>query len=49
MVLPTSGPVRGVGSADFLGLQADSQSLQPDVIGGDIGDSHELYTGRLPD
>jgi hypothetical protein len=49
MVLPTSGPVRGVGSADFLGVQADSQSSQPDVIGGDIGDSHELYTGRLPD
>ena len=49
LVLPTSGPVRGVGGADFLGLQAVSQSSQPDVIGGDIGDSHDWIPGRLPD
>ena len=49
LVLPTSGPVRGVAGADFLGLQADSQSSQPDVIGGDIVDSHDWIPGRLPD
>ena len=49
LVLPTWGPVRGVAGADFLGLQADSQSSQPDVIGGDIGDSHEWIPARLPD
>ena len=49
LVLPTSGPVRGVGGADFLGLQAESQSSQPDVIGGDLGDSHDWIPGRLPD
>jgi hypothetical protein len=49
LVLPTSGPVRGAGGADFLGLQADSQSSQPDVIGGDIVDSHDWIPGRLPD
>jgi hypothetical protein len=45
MALPTSGPVRGVAGADFLGLQSHSQSSQPDVIGGDFGDPHELIPG----
>jgi hypothetical protein len=49
LVLPTSGPVRGVAGADFLGLQSNSQSSQPDVIGGDTGDSHDWIPGRLPD
>jgi predicted anti-sigma-YlaC factor YlaD len=49
LVLPTSGPVRGVAGADFLGLQSNSQSSQPDVIGGDIGDSHDWIPARLPD
>jgi hypothetical protein len=49
LALPTSGPVRGVAGADFLGLQSNSQSSQPDVIGGDIGDSHDWIPGRLPD
>jgi hypothetical protein len=49
LVLPTSGPVRGVAGADFLGLQSNNQSAQPDVIGGDLGDSHDLIPGRLPD
>jgi len=49
LVLPTSGPVRGVAGADFLGLQSNSQSWQPDVIGGDISDSHDWIPGRLPD
>jgi hypothetical protein len=49
LVLPTSGPVRGVAGADFLGLQSNSQSSQPDVIGGDLGDSHDLIAGSLPD
>jgi hypothetical protein len=41
--------VRGVAGADFLGLQSNGQSSQPDVIGGDIGDSHDWIPGRLPD
>jgi len=49
LVLPTSGPIRGVAGADFLGLQSNSQSSQPDVIGGDIGDSHDWIPARLPD
>jgi hypothetical protein len=49
LALPTSGPVRGVAGADFLGLQSHSQAWQPDVIGGDFGDSHDLIPGRLPD
>jgi hypothetical protein len=49
LALPTSGPVRGVAGADFLGLQAESQSAQPDVIGGDIGDSHDWIPVRLPE
>jgi hypothetical protein len=47
-VLPTSGPVRGVAGADFLGLQADTPSSQPDVIGGDV-ESHDWIPGRLPE
>jgi len=49
MALPTSGPVRGVAGADFLGLQSHSQSSQPDVIGGDFGDPHELIPGGPTD
>jgi hypothetical protein len=49
LVLPTSGPVRGVAGADFLGLQTNSQSSQPDVVGGDLSDSRDLIPGRLPD
>jgi len=49
LVLPTSGPVRGVAGADFLGLQLDRQSSPPDVIGGDVGDSHDWIPARLPD
>jgi hypothetical protein len=49
LALPTSGPVRGVAGADFLGLQSHSQAWQPDVIGGEFGDSHDLIPGRLPD
>lgn len=49
LVLPTSGPVRGVAGADFLGMQAESQSSQPDVIGGDIVDSHDWIPERLLD
>jgi hypothetical protein len=49
LVLPTSGPVRGIAGADFLGLQSNNRSSQPDVIGGDLGDSREWIPGRLPD
>ena len=49
MALPTSGPVRGVAGADFLGLQSHNQSTQPDVIGGDFGDPHELIPGGPTD
>jgi len=45
LALPTSGPVRGVAGADFLGLQSHSQVSQPDVVGGDFGDSHDLIPG----
>jgi len=45
LALPTSGPVRGVAGADFLGLQSYNQASQPDVIGGDSGDSRELIPG----
>jgi len=48
LALPSSGPVRGVAGADFLGLQAESQSSQPDVIGGELGDSHDWVPERLP-
>jgi hypothetical protein len=49
LALPPSGPVRGVAGADFLGLQSHSQAWQPDVIGGDFGDSHDLIAGKLSD
>ena len=49
MALPTSGPVRGMTGADFLGLQSHNQSTQPDVIGGDFGDPHELIPGGPTD
>jgi len=49
ILLPTSGPVRAVAGADFLGLQSNSQTSQPDVIGGEAGDSHDLIPGRLPE
>jgi hypothetical protein len=49
LALPTSGPVRGVAGADFLGLQSHNQAWQPDVIGGDFGDSHDVIPGRLTD
>jgi hypothetical protein len=45
LALPTTGPVRGVAGADFLGLQSHNQASQPDVIGGDFGDSHEVIPG----
>jgi len=49
LALPTTGPIRGVAGADLLGFQSNTQSSQPDVIGGDIGESHDLVPGRLPD
>jgi len=49
LLLPTSGPVRGVAGADFLGLQTVSESSQPDVIGGEVVDSHEWNPASLPD
>ena len=45
LVLPTSGPVRGVAGADFLGLQNHNQMSQPDVVGGDLSDTHDLIPG----
>ena len=49
LALPTSGPVRGVTGADFLGLQTVSQSTQPDVIGGDVIDAHDWIQESRPD
>jgi len=49
LALPTTGPVRGVAGADFLGLQVASQATQPDVLGGDLGDSHDLIPGGPSD
>jgi hypothetical protein len=49
LALPTSGPVRGIAGADFLGLQTVSQSTQPDVVGGDVIDSHDWIQERQPD
>ena len=49
LALPTSGPVRGVAGADFLGLQSHNQVSQPDVIGGDFGDLHDLNPGGPTD
>ncbi|SPE23864.1 hypothetical protein SBA2_170020 [Acidobacteriia bacterium SbA2] len=45
LALPSTGPVRGVAGADFLGLQSRNQALQPDVVGGETGDTHELNLG----
>ena len=45
LALPTSGPVRGVAGADFLGFESHNQVSQADVIGGDFGDSHDLIPG----
>jgi len=45
LTLPTTGPVRGVTGADFLGLQSHSQTSQPDVVGGEPGDTHDLVLG----
>ena len=49
LALPTTGPVRGVAGADFLGLQSPSQATQPDVLGGDVSDSHDLNLGGPSD
>ena len=49
LALPTSGPVRGVAGADFLGLQSPGQAPQPDVLGGDLSDSHDLVPGGPSD
>jgi len=49
LVLPNSGPVRGVAGTDFLGLQSVSRTSQPDVIVGDIVDSHDSIPERLSD
>jgi len=49
LVLPVSGPVRGVAGADFLGLQSQNQVSQPDVFGGDLGDSRGLVPGGPSD
>jgi hypothetical protein len=49
LVLPTSGPVRGVAGTEFLGLQTVSQSSQPDVVGGGAVDPRDWNLGRLPD
>jgi len=45
LALPSTGPVRGVAGADFLGLQNRNQASQPDVVGGDLGDPHDLILG----
>jgi len=45
LVLPITGPVRGVAGADFLGLQSRSQASQPDVVGGESGETHDLILG----
>jgi len=45
LALPSTGPVRGVAGADFLGLESRSQAVQPDVVGGEIVDAHELNLG----
>ena len=45
LALPTTGPVRNVAGADFLGLQSRSQTSQPDVVGGELGDTHDLILG----
>jgi hypothetical protein len=45
LALPTTGPVRGVAGADFLALQSRSQASQPDVVGGESSDTHDLIMG----
>ena len=45
LALPNTGPVRGVAGADFLGLQSHTQASQPDVVGGDFGDTHDVIPG----
>jgi len=45
LALPTTGPVRGVAGADFLGLQSRNQASQPDVVGGESGETHDLILG----
>jgi len=45
LALPSAGPVRGVAGADFLGLESRNQASQPDVVGGEMGDTHELNLG----
>jgi hypothetical protein len=47
LALPSSGPVRGVEGAEFLGLQSNNQAAQPDVIGADFADSRELPSGKI--
>jgi predicted anti-sigma-YlaC factor YlaD len=49
LALPNTGPVRGVAGADFLGLQSPSQATQPDLLGGDSSDSHDLDPGGPSD
>jgi len=49
LALPSTGPLRGVAGADFLGLQSRNQASQPDVIGGETGDTHELNLGGPTD
>ena len=47
LVLPPSGPVRGISSADFVGMQADIRSSQFDIMGRDVIDLQDLDTQRL--
>jgi len=49
LALPSTGPVRGVAGADFLGLQNRNQASPPDVVGGEIGDTHDLILGGPTD
>jgi len=45
LALPSTGPVRGVAGADFLGLRSRNQATQPDVVGGEVGETHDLILG----
>ena len=47
LLVPPSGPVRGVSSADFVGMQADIRSSQFDMVGRDVIDLQDLDTERL--
>jgi len=49
LALPSTGPVRGVAGADFLGFESRNQASQPDVVGGEIGDAHDLILGGPTD